>query len=406
MLDIFKMVIEQLLQNKLRLIGATMTIFFSTTFVFLVLSFSDGFVEGMNQNIENRFPTLARTINCKIEGNNEETVGMSIFEIDTFLNTCPNYITDIIRVSEKAAKVTPMKKKEENYSLYGVSEGYEKYKNIKIIAGDFFSNEDCKINRKCIVVPETFAKGINSDIRKCINTEVDLYFQEENKITKFYIVGIYASTKDAREYIYCPYTILEHQKYWMNIKLLVSSRDDLEDSYLYIKKYLKNRKTKDSTYKYGCIMNNMVAMIRNIMVQIKTLFTIIASLSMLMSAIGVSNIIMFSVTERKQELGIKRAIGCSHKKLREEILLETTIISCIGGILSILSVNVILIFVNKNMEFILHCFGCAQYNIKIDFTIGNLVITLFMIFFVSFVASYYPARQVENMTIINALERE
>ena len=61
----------------------------------------------------------------------------------------------------------------------------------------------------------------------------------------------------------------------------------------------------------------------------------IAGISLLVGGIGIMNIMLASVTERTREIGIRRAIGAKRKQIISQFLIETVVLSTVGGIVGI-----------------------------------------------------------------------
>ncbi|NJL30930.1 MAG: FtsX-like permease family protein, partial [Phycisphaerales bacterium] len=61
----------------------------------------------------------------------------------------------------------------------------------------------------------------------------------------------------------------------------------------------------------------------------------IAGISLLVGGIGIMNIMLASVTERTREIGIRRAIGAKKKQIITQFLIETVVLSLIGGAVGI-----------------------------------------------------------------------
>src|SRR5204863_9594330 len=61
----------------------------------------------------------------------------------------------------------------------------------------------------------------------------------------------------------------------------------------------------------------------------------IASISLLVGGIGIMNIMLATVTERTREIGIRRALGAKRRDITEQFLIETVVLSGVGGMLGV-----------------------------------------------------------------------
>ena len=62
----------------------------------------------------------------------------------------------------------------------------------------------------------------------------------------------------------------------------------------------------------------------------------IAGISLLVGGIGIMNIMLVSVTERTREIGIRKAIGAKRKDIILQFLVESVILSFVGGVIAVL----------------------------------------------------------------------
>jgi len=67
----------------------------------------------------------------------------------------------------------------------------------------------------------------------------------------------------------------------------------------------------------------------------KVVMIAIASISLLVGGIGIMNIMLTSVTERTREIGIRRATGATRRHIVMQFLIETTVLSSVGGLIGI-----------------------------------------------------------------------
>jgi putative ABC transport system permease protein len=61
----------------------------------------------------------------------------------------------------------------------------------------------------------------------------------------------------------------------------------------------------------------------------------IASISLVVGGIGIMNIMLATVTERTREIGIRRALGAKRKDITQQFLIETAVISSVGGVIGV-----------------------------------------------------------------------
>ena len=67
------------------------------------------------------------------------------------------------------------------------------------------------------------------------------------------------------------------------------------------------------------------------------LMIVIGALSLFVGGVGIMNIMLASVTERTREIGIRRALGATRKHIIAQFLVETTTLSCVGGLIGVAS---------------------------------------------------------------------
>jgi putative ABC transport system permease protein len=120
----------------------------------------------------------------------------------------------------------------------------------------------------------------------------------------------------------------------------------------------------------------------------------IACISLLVGGIGIMNIMLASVTERTREIGIRRAIGAKRKQIIVQFLIETVVLSTIGGIVGVgIGVFIpLLITLFAKMETVITAF--------------SIILPLFISVAIGIVFGLYPAARAAEVDPIIALRHE
>jgi len=120
----------------------------------------------------------------------------------------------------------------------------------------------------------------------------------------------------------------------------------------------------------------------------------IAGISLLVGGIGIMNIMLASVTERTREIGIRRAIGAKRRQIIYQFLIETVVLSMIGGMIG-LGLGVLIPFL------ITHFSGMATVV-----TLNGILLPLFISMAIGILFGLYPAMHAAQVDPIIALRHE
>lgn len=84
-------------------------------------------------------------------------------------------------------------------------------------------------------------------------------------------------------------------------------------------------------------MQSMLNQMSEITNTMSMMLSAIAAISLLVGGIGIMNIMIVTVTEQKQEIGIRKALGASPADIRQQFLVESASITLIGGIIGVIT---------------------------------------------------------------------
>jgi len=289
--------------------------------------------------------------------------------------------------------------KNTNTTVRGTGEQYLKLSNFTIERGRYFSKEEVRSIRKVAVIGSTVLKNLFGD-RNAIGKEIKI------NGNNYLIIG---STKpkgalswfDPDDQIFIPVTTAQKRLFGLHhiqsIDVQAKKMEELEAIKKDIDLLLRLRhgihEGEDSDFH----VQNSSQWLNSWGDAAKTFTYLlggIAGISLLVGGIGIMNIMLVSITERTKEIGIRMAIGAKKREIMEQFLIESVLISFIGGGLGILLGVIISQTVSKiggwdtivSTQSIILAFG---------FSVG------IGIFF-----GFYPARKAANLNPIDALRYE
>lgn len=339
--------------------------------------------------------------------------GITIKSNDTTALTLNNEDLECVKKLEFVEKATPVLMntgylKIDNYPnsviLWGISEENEQVLKLNILSGRNFSQKDVKSNNKVCLLDSSTAKSIfpNNDI--VINRNIELLVGGNTVVYK--VIGVVESDSGllqtaAGEFmpniIYLPYTTLQNSvgnDELTQISLQVVSQDSNINNYGYQIKHA----LKQINDEIGAIsIENMAEQKTKLMgtLDIVSLsLSIIGIISLFVSGLGTMTVMLFSISERTKEIGIKKSIGARGRDIVKEFICETIILSFLGTVLGI-TFSVIILFI---ASIILH------FNLTI--TINQVIMSIAISLIFGIVFGIYPAIHASRLNPVDALRRE
>jgi len=128
-----------------------------------------------------------------------------------------------------------------------------------------------------------------------------------------------------------------------------------------------------------------------------TLFAIvffIGGISLLVGGIGITNIMLVSVTERTREIGIRKAIGAKKRNILTQFIIESVAIASVGGIIGIV------------FGFIGGTIVLSQMTLSTGVSVGTIMVGYGFSFVIGVLSGFYPAWKAAKMNPIDALHFE
>jgi putative ABC transport system permease protein len=139
----------------------------------------------------------------------------------------------------------------------------------------------------------------------------------------------------------------------------------------------------------------------NITSILKIFLTAIASISLIVGGIGIMNIMMVSVVERTREIGLRKAVGATNRDILQQFLVESVLLTFIGGIAGIL-VGGILVW----LVYLIISIFCPSLGWVFLMPVSAIVMAVLVATFTGVIFGLYPASQAAKKNPIDALRYE
>jgi putative ABC transport system permease protein len=219
--------------------------------------------------------------------------------------------------------------------VLGVSPQYRTVRNLVVLTGRFFDDEDEETHTKAAVVTEPFAREMFGSSDAAINQSFQI------KGIPFTIIGTFkervdtfGQTEIADQTILVPYSVARYFTGTDNVKqIFFSIRDqkDVLEASKQIVDVVHSRHQANSVY----TAFNMIAMLTvagTIANALTIVLLLVATVTLAVGGVGIMNIMLATVRSRIREIGIRKALGATSREIKLQFLIEAVFISLAGGL--------------------------------------------------------------------------
>jgi putative ABC transport system permease protein len=240
-----------------------------------------------------------------------------------------------------ADRVTVAGGKHSDILVLGVEPEYVRVRNLKILAGRFFDEEDSAGRNKVGVITEKLAQKLFGSSQTAIGQIIKL-----SGGLPFTAVGVFKESVDTfgqseiqEETMLIPYTVSRFftpTSAVYEIYFSVATPQDVIPATSAIKRVLQSRHRPESVYNVQNL-TQLLSVAAKIADALTWVGMLVAFVTLLVSGIGIMNIMLATVTSRIREIGIRKAIGATNREIRFQFLAEAILISLTGGIAGIIT---------------------------------------------------------------------
>lgn len=285
----------------------------------------------------------------------------------------------------------------------GTTSSYLFIRNYEVSSGRSFIPEDIQNAAKVAIIGNTIATELFGDVDP-IGKTMRIGNIPFRIVGLLKVKGQSGMGMDQDDLVFIPITTAQRKVFGTDFPgtvsmIVVKAQNDkvIDQTSEEITTLLEQRhhigKTQDDDFE----IKNLAEMQETIKSSAKTMSILlgaIASVSLLVGGIGIMNIMLVSVTERTKEIGIRMAIGAKASDIRIQFLIESFILSILGGLIGVL-VGVAGAYIVK-----------LSTGTTIAITSSSIILSLGFSGAIGVIFGYYPAYKASLLNPIDALRYE
>jgi len=223
-------------------------------------------------------------------------------------------------------------------NLVGVTKGYQAIRRLLVLRGRFLDAGDMEMRSKvCLITTQLADKTFGQDnpVGRTIRmgeltfTVIGVF---RERVETFGLSDIHENT------VILPFTLMKYYTGTEVVGLLsaqAARAEDVPSVERQVGQLLRARHPAGAEYKV-LTLTAILNAARNISMALTIVLIIIAFIALLISGVGIMNIMLVTVTERTREIGIRKAIGAARSEIMYQFLIEAFIISGGGAVMGIL----------------------------------------------------------------------
>jgi putative ABC transport system permease protein len=286
----------------------------------------------------------------------------------------------------------------EQVQVLGTNEQYKDTDNIAPAVGRFLTEMDVYRNHKVCVLGDKVAQNLFKE-------EAPLGKRIKIGSDKYRVIGVTEKQGEAfgqsmDNFVLIPYGSFRrvtsgHRG--MMISMAVTDNSKVEDMVDEVRGIMRQTRKIPPDGEDDFAINQQDQLTQTYRDLTGTLFMIvfvIGGISLLVGGIGITNIMLVSVTERTREIGIRKAIGARRRNILSQFIIESIAIASIGGIIGII------------IGYIGGTIILSQMNLTTGVSVAVIMVGFGFSAFVGVVAGFYPAWKAAKMNPIDSLHFE
>ena len=220
--------------------------------------------------------------------------------------------------------------------LLGVSPEYRIVRNLRVLSGRFFDEEDSLGHQKVAVIVEPLAKALFGNSNAAVGQTISVLG------IPFTIIGVFKESFDtygqseiSEQTLLIPYSVARYFTGTDTVKEIFFTMKDasmVEPATRRILEIIRSRHRTTSVYN-AVTLTELLSSMRKIADMLTVVLSLAAMVTLIVSGVGIMNSMLANVQSRIREIGIRKALGATRLEIRLQFLTESVLLSLCGGVI-------------------------------------------------------------------------
>jgi putative ABC transport system permease protein len=229
--------------------------------------------------------------------------------------------------------------KERDIQILGVYPEYRTVRNLVVLSGRFFDPQDEQAHNKVGVITQKLAEELYGSSQEAVGNVLKISGLPFTIIGTFKErVNTFGESEVTDNTMVIPYTVSRYFSDTPTVKQIYFSVADpsmVGPATDQIRRVIQGRHRAESVYNVTNL-TQLVAVAEKTANALTIVLLLVAAVVLLVSGIGIMNIMLATVTARIREIGIRKALGATNREIQFQFLAEAILISLIGGLLGVI----------------------------------------------------------------------
>jgi putative ABC transport system permease protein len=284
-------------------------------------------------------------------------------------------------------------------ALVGVTQGFQKIRNLLILQGRFFDDLDQSTGAKACLITQELAQKLPPG--PLIGRQLRVGEQTFTIIAVFRErVATFGQSEVAAQSVLIPFGLVKYYSgndYVRTLYAQADNSDSVQEATYAVQWVLKSRHSASSQYAVQNLSGILDAA-RKISFALTAVLMLVGLIALTISGVGIMNIMLVTVRERTREIGLRKAVGARRDEILYQFLIEAFVISGMGALIGIGIAVMIKIVVDPLIP--------PEIGLRIPISIASVITSFFVSCATGVLFGYLPARSASKLQPTESLRYE